>query len=115
MTTGRSALAAAAAAAFLQVPPPAPPSPVAETYELDITERRIHRPGFQAGSNVVVDPGDGGIHVRVGAGISARSIDIVLRNVHGTVRFRADTSRLDAFRSTAPAPAPTPTPDPNQQ
>ena len=105
-------LAGAIAAVFLQAPET--PAPVAETYDLDISEKRIHRPGFQAGSNVVIDPGDGGIHIRVGAGVSARAIDIILRNVQGTVRFKADTSRLDAVRSSHPSPSPV-TPDPQQQ
>jgi hypothetical protein len=112
MNARPSAVAMVMAAAFFQAADPPAPSATAETYVLDIAEKRIHRSGFQAGSNVVIDQGDGGIRIRVGAGVSARSIDIVLRNVHGTVRFRADTSRLDAARSTAPAPARTP---PDQQ
>lgn len=98
--TAHSALALAVAAVFVQAPDSPPPA--TETYDIHISEKRIHRPGFQAGSNLVVDPGDGSIRIQVGAGVSARSIDIVLRNVHGTVRFRADTSRLDAVRSTPP-------------
>jgi hypothetical protein len=115
MTAPRSALAAVVAAVSFQAADPPAPSRPAESYELDISETRIHRSGFQAGSNVVIDPGDGGIRIQVGAGVSARAIDVILRNVHGTVRFRADTSRLHhAVRSAAPTP-PAATPDPRQQ
>jgi hypothetical protein len=114
VTARRSALAAAVAAVVFQAADPAVSSRITETYDLDISEKRIHESNFEAGSNVRLDPGDGGIHIQVGAGVSARSIDIVLRNVHGTVRFRADTSRLDAARSTARPTRPA-TPDPDQQ
>ena len=115
MTVLRPPLATVVAVVFLQAAdPPASPRP-AETYDLDIAEKRIHQPDFQAGSNLRIDPGDGGIHIQIGAGVSARSIDVVLRNVHGTVRFRADRSRLDALRSAPPPTAGPVTPDPAQQ
>ena len=109
-----AALAFAIAVLFAQAAPP-PPPPASETFELDIAERRIHRPDLHAGSSLRIEPGQGGIRIQIGAGLSARAIDVLLRNVHGTVRFRADTSRLDAALSTAPPPVRPATPESDQQ
>ena len=89
---------------FATPPSPAPPP---ETYHLDISEKRIHRPALEAGSALRVESDDRGVRVNVGASITADGVDIRLRNVKGTVRFRADTRRLQ--------PSPQPSPDPGQQ
>jgi hypothetical protein len=112
LTAVRTALASALAV-FAQLSAPPPPR-AAETFDLDISEKRIHEPDFHAETALLVDPGDGGIRVQVGAGVSARAIDLLLRNVHGSVRFRADTSRLGAVRSLPTPPRPA-TPDSDQQ
>jgi hypothetical protein len=101
----RSAIASLAVALAQSGAPAAAPEPV-QDFQLDIGERRIHRPDLQAGTELRLQPGDGGIQIQVGAAVSARAVDVLLRNVRGTVRFRFDTSRLDAVRSPAPAAAP---------
>jgi hypothetical protein len=85
-----SALAAILATALAQTPPP----PAAETIDLDIPERRIHEQDYHAATELRVEPNQG-VRVQVGAGLSARAIDVLLRNVRGSVRFRFDTSRLE--------------------
>jgi hypothetical protein len=72
-----------------------PPERADRTFTLDIGERRITEAGFQA-STAVQLPSEArsGYLLRVGAAVIARRIDVVLRNVHGQVRFRADTSAL---------------------
>lgn len=89
---------------FATPPPPAAPP---ETYDLDIAEKRIHRPALEAGSALRVESDDNGVRINVGAAIRAGGVDIRLRNVRGTVRFRADTRRLQA--------SPQPSPPPGQQ
>jgi hypothetical protein len=84
---------------------------VPETINLDIAEKRITENGFHASKAVELRPGEGGIHIQAGASISARAIELVLRNVRGTVHYRADTSRLQGAR---PSPDPT-TPPANDQ
>ena len=93
--------------------PQAPPAVVtaaapSETYALDIAEKRIDRESFEAGTAVRIGDAQG-VQVHVGAGVAARTVAIVLRNVNGTVRFRADLSRLPA------RPAPAAETDPRQQ
>jgi hypothetical protein len=80
-----------------------------ETFNLDIAEKRITENGFHASKALEVWPGEGGIHIQAGASISARTIELVLRNVRGTVHFHADTSRLQGTR---PIPNPTPSTPP---
>jgi hypothetical protein len=100
MTAGLAA--ALLAVVFATQEPPAPP---AETYDLDISEKRIHRPGLDAATALRVGESARGVEVQVGASFSASAVDILLRNVKGTVRFKADTSRL-RVRTASPDPEP---------
>ena len=100
---------AAVLSAVVETPPAPPP---AETFHLDIAERRIHEEGFFASTALRLQSRDGGIAVAAGAAVSARTVDIVLRNVKGTVRFRADGRRLERLTSAA---APSPAVDPEHQ
>ena len=86
------------AASFLTQDAPAPRP--AETYDLDIADERIHRPDLDAATAVRVGDGVDGVTIDIGAGVSARAVDIHLRNVKGTVRFRFDTSRLRSLSTT---------------
>jgi hypothetical protein len=82
-----------------------------ETFDLDIAEKRVSERDFHAALDLDARPGEGGIHVQAGAAISARAIELVLRNVRGTVHFRADLSRLQGTR---PRPAPSAAPPSDQ-
>jgi hypothetical protein len=90
---------------LLQAAPPAPPPPrpsrgdrlvaslpdaTDETYPLDIASRRITRGPYRAGHALELSPATAGLAVRIGALLTAARIDVHLRNVRGTVRFRAD-------------------------
>lgn len=101
---------------------PTPPAPAAaaqgadaprasadESFELNITERRITEEHFAASTAVELG-GEGrqGVRLRVGVGVGAERIDVLLRNVRGSVRFRASleelTRRLGAQRPAPPSP-----------
>ncbi len=86
-----------------------------ETIRLDFAEKRISERDFHAAKALRVGSGEAGIDVQAGASISARAIELVLRNVRGTVRFHADTSglqrRVQPLSPLSPAPPPSPTPD----
>lgn len=62
-----------------------------EDFELNISERRITESDFEASTEVAsVGEGRGrGLDLRVGVMVRAGNIDVLLRNVHGRVRFRA--------------------------
>jgi hypothetical protein len=104
----RTAVEAILAAAMFATQPPPPAAAPAGTYDLDIAEKRIRRPDLEAGTALRVGDGSRGVEVQVGASVTASAVDILLRDVKGTVRFRFDTSRLRA-RAASPEPeAPTP-------
>jgi hypothetical protein len=67
-----------------------------ESFELNIAERRITEQNFFA-STAVAAGGEGarGLDLRVGVAVGAERIDVTLRNVRGSVRFRGS---LDALR-----------------
>ncbi len=103
----KAAGAVFAALVFATEPPPTPFAGTAatETFALDIAEKRIHREGFDASTALRVESDGGGVALRVGASVSASAIDVVLRNVRGTVRFHADTRRLHALAQRARVPS----------
>lgn len=73
------------------------PEPDAEDrqFDLDITQRRITRADFRAGTAVQTgSDSEAGFSLRVGAMVMARRIDVVLRDVRGHVRFHGDLGRL---------------------
>ena len=77
-------------------PPLAPPVSRGEETSLQIGERRIVEvEDYQAGRVVRLRSDDSSaLVVDVGANLSARRIDVTLRNVQGRVRFHADLSAL---------------------
>jgi hypothetical protein len=94
-------LTAAPAAAQTRPGDPAPPAAEAraqapavtadEDFELNIVERRITERDFHAATEVATgDAVPGGFDLRVGARVRADEIDVVLRNVRGSVRFHAN-------------------------
>ena len=115
-----AASSAASASAQGRTPTPPEPAPQAttdtaarasadETFDLDIGERRINRSDFEA--STAVEAGESsarGLNLRVGVGVGARQIDVLLRNVRGRVRFRANLEqvlhRINARRTANPIP-----------
>lgn len=103
-----------AAAARAQTPsPPAAPAPrgttADEEFELNITERRIVETDLYAGTELAAGDGSGrGLDLRVGVMVRAGRIEVLLREVRGRVRFRADLGPvlrlLDARRANPQAP-----------
>jgi hypothetical protein len=95
---------------------PALPSPPAahtaaatnadEDFDLNIDARHINESDFHA--ETAIELGDArGLAVKVGVVLRAGEIDVLLRNVHGHVRFRATLGPvqrlLDARRDAQPA------------
>ncbi len=111
------------ALASAQTNAPAPVAPQTDTttanedFNLNIAERRITERDFEASTEVA--SGDAGagrrFDLRVGALVRADSIDVLLRNVQGRVRFRASLepvlrllNQRRAEPSNTPAPPATP-------
>jgi hypothetical protein len=66
-----------------------------ETFELNITERRITKQDFNASTSVEAgEESARGLRLRIGVGVGAEQIDVLLRNVHGLVHFRGTLDRL---------------------
>ena len=93
---------------------PATPTPrqvtADEDFELNIADRRITEERFEAAKAVEIRTGpseEQGLAIRVGARVTARRIDVRLRNVHGHVRFVASLAEvqevIDSHRSQAAA------------
>jgi hypothetical protein len=69
-----------------------------ERIVLDAAEKHIVRDAYHDDQAVVLQGAEaGGWRLYAGAAVDARRIDLTLRNVRGEVRFRADTSRLEAL------------------
>jgi hypothetical protein len=67
-----------------------------ESFELNISERRITEQNFFASTAVAAgEEGARGLDLRIGVAVGAERIDVTLRNVRGSVRFRGS---LDALR-----------------
>lgn len=88
---------------------PAPPgpatraaAPVDEDFELNIDLRRITEKDFEAATAVEAG-GEGGLRLRVGVALRADSIDVLLRNVRGRVRFRASLGPVLRLLEARPA------------
>jgi len=76
-----------------------------ETFELNISERRITERGFSASTTVEVGEETArGLLLRVGVGVGADEINVLLRNVRGLVRFRATLQRVLERLNARPAP-----------
>jgi hypothetical protein len=81
-----------------------------EDFELNIAERRITERGFTASTTVELGEETArGLMLRVGVAVGADEINVLLRNVRGSVRFHATLERvlqrLNA-RPAAPGAAP---------
>lgn len=88
---------------------------VNEDFELNIDERRITERDFFA--STAIEAGEEsarGLYLRVGVGVGASEIDVLLRNVRGRVRFHGSLEALrrvlDARRPGATSATP---PQPN--
>ena len=79
--------------AFTIVTAGAGPAVFDETYDLDIAERVIEQQAFEAGHELRID--ERGFRMDAGVRLFAGSIHVLLRNVKGRVRFRADFGPLD--------------------
>lgn len=82
-----------------------------ETFELNITERRITERNFTA--STAIEAGEEsarGLRLRIGVGVGAEQIDVLLRNVHGQVRFRGTLDRVLDLLNTRRAQGPATTP-----
>jgi hypothetical protein len=102
----------AAAGAWAQEPPqPAGTEPrtrADETFDLNIAEKRITEENFQASTALdLATAGERNLRLHVGAVVTARRIELLLRNVTGRVRFVGDLGRvarvIDSHRAAAPA------------
>jgi hypothetical protein len=86
--------------------PPTRPTPagksVDEDFELNIEQRRITETNYQAATAVEAG-GEGGLRLRVGVALRAESIDVLLRNVRGRVRFRASLAPVLRLLEARPA------------
>lgn len=66
-----------------------------ETFELNITERRITERDFEASTSVEAGEETArGLMLRVGVAVGADEINVLLRGVRGQVRFRASLDRI---------------------
>ena len=66
-----------------------------ETFELNITERRITERDFAASTSVEAGEETArGLMLRIGVAVGADEINVLLRNVRGRVRFRASLDRV---------------------
>lgn len=80
-----------------------------ENFELNITERRITERGFAASTTVEIGEETArGLLLRVGVAVGADEINVLLRNVRGSVRFRATLERVLQRLNARPAPGATP-------
>ena len=76
-----------------------------ETFELNIVERRITDSNFEASTSVSTD-GDNALDLQVGVGLSASRIDVLLRNIRGSVRFHGTLDRILEILRNRPASSP---------
>ena len=66
-----------------------------ELFVLDVKERRISEKNFAAATAVAIGQDDRtGVSVKAGVSLQAQSIEVLLRNVVGTVRFRGSLQRI---------------------
>ena len=66
-----------------------------ESFELNIIERRISESDFAA--STAIEAGEEtarGLNLRVGVGVGASRLEVLLRNVRGSVRFRGSLEPL---------------------
>jgi hypothetical protein len=74
-----------------------------ETFDLNIPERHITENDFAASTAVEIgDQNKNDLRLQVGVALEAKRIDVTLRNVTGTVRFRGSLQRLVDLVNTRP-------------
>lgn len=77
-----------------------------ETFYLNIIERRLTEQNFKAATVVSTDA-DSGLDLQIGVGLSASKIDVLMRNIRGTVRFHGSLDRiLRLLRNRPPTSSP---------
>lgn len=101
-------------------PPVVPQAPVSdsnrrlnadEKFELNIDERRISEENFEASTGVGTEEDSrGGLNLQVGVALAAGRIDVLLRNVRGSVRFRGTLDRVLEMMSNRRTVSKPPTP-----
>ena len=75
-----------------------------ESFNLDITERRITENDFFASTSVGFGEANH-VSLHIGVELGARRIDVLMRNVQGTVRFRGSVQKiLDLISARPPRP-----------
>lgn len=80
-----------------------------ETFDLNIAERRITERDFAASTSVEIGEETArGLSLRVGVAVGADQINVLLRNVRGSVRFRATLERVLQRLNARPVPGATP-------
>jgi hypothetical protein len=105
-------IAAAAVSCASQQKPPPPADPVPrvaadETFDLNILERRITEKDFVAATSVGFDRREGkSLSMNVGVQVRADKINVLMRNVTGTVRFRGSIQRILDLVNSRPARPP---------
>jgi hypothetical protein len=93
--TNPTAERAAAVAPASEAVQPANRTNADETFDLNITERRITERDFAASTSVEAGEETArGLRLRVGVSVGADEINVLLRNVRGHVRFRASLERV---------------------
>ena len=60
-----------------------------ESFDLNITQRRIVESNFKASTAVEVGEQERGLRLSIGTSLTASRINVMLRDVTGRVRFRA--------------------------
>ena len=72
-----------------------PPVQADELFVLDIKERRISEKDFEASTAVAAGAdSQKGVRVQAGVLVQAQTIDVLLRNVKASVRFRGSLQRI---------------------
>ena len=94
--------------AVAQTPAPTPADTPArtnvdETYYLNIIERRLTEENFKASTSVSTDA-ESGLDLQIGVGLSASRIDVLMRNIRGTVRFHGTLDRIMRLLRDRPPP-----------
>ena len=76
------------------VAPQSAKTDVDETFELNIDVRRFTETNFEASTSVDTNGDASNVNLEVGVSLNAGRIDVLLRNVHGRVRFRGTLTRI---------------------
>lgn len=77
-----------------------------ETFELNIDERRYSQDNFQASTAVGIRGAAENLNLQIGVALAAGRIDVLMRNVHGRVRFRGTLDRIIEILKNRQAPSP---------